>query len=256
MSFPCGTCIPCKQRRVNGWAFRLQKELERSSSALFITLTYDNEHVPITKNGFMNLNKKHVQDFFKRFRKRQKEKIKYYLAAEYGGKTKRPHYHIILFNADKKFIDEDLKLTWLNGEHHIGEVNQGSIIYTLKYIDKGKTIPQHKNDDRQPEFSLMSKKMGDNYLTPQMVKWHKKDLENRYYLPQKDGYKIALPRYYKDKIYTSMQKQKIGTLLQQKEQDINKKKNLSTIFAEMEKEDLIRMHKLRKNNDDNRKTSL
>jgi len=39
-----------------------------------------------------------------------------------------------------------------------------------------------------------------------MVKWHKNDLVNRMYVPMKDGKKIAMPRYYKDKIYSETQK--------------------------------------------------
>lgn len=200
---PCGKCPECKARRISGWSFRLMNEFKRASSGYFITLTYDTKHVPISRNGFMELRKRDVQLFFKRLRKAHtaadtfNNPIKYYAAGEYGGKTKRPHYHIILFNAKLELIQP----SWDLGQIHYGEVNEASVGYTLKYISKMSKFPMHRNDDRQPEFSLMSKRLGFNYLTPQMIKWHNDDPNNRMYCNIEDGKKISMPRYYKEKIY-------------------------------------------------------
>jgi len=198
---PCGRCPVCSARRVSAWSFRLMKEEERSSSSFFITLTYDTTHVPISKNGFMTLKKKDLQDYFKRLRKLNEEKIKYYAVGEYGGKTQRPHYHIILFNAKLETVLKawSLKSKFL-GEYHVGNITEASVGYTLKYINKEKKIPMHRNDDRQKEFSLMSKKMGLNYLTEKIIKWHKADIGNRMYCNLKDGKKIAMPKYFKEKL--------------------------------------------------------
>ncbi len=208
---PCSKCPPCMKRRTSGWSYRLVKEGERSKSALFVTLTYDTQSVPITEKGFMNLDKTDVQKFFKRLRKLSKEKLKYYVCGEYGSKKMRPHYHIILFNANKEMI---VKAWMLNnkplGTIYIGQVTDASIGYTLKYMTKKGKIPLHFNDDRQKEFSLMSKKMGDNYITPNIIKWHKEDLEKRMYVNIPGNKKIAMPRYYKDKIYNELEKQKIS----------------------------------------------
>lgn len=88
------------------------------------------------------------------------------------------------------------------GSIHYGTVSDASVGYTLKYISKGKTVPSHKNDDRIKEFSLMSKKLGINYLKDNIIKWHKKDLLNRMYVLLLDGKKASMPRYYKERIYT------------------------------------------------------
>jgi len=211
MPLPCGKCPPCKKRRTSGWSFRLVKEGERSNSALFITLTYDTEYVPITKNGFMNLDLQDLQKFFKRLRKRTHEKIKYYAVGEYGSQKKRPHYHIILFNANKEHIIDSWTINNRPiGSCHIGDVSVASIGYTLKYMCKESKIPLHQNDDRKKEFAVMSKGLGKNYLSKQMIKWHKNDMLNRMYVPILDGKKIAMPRYYKDKIYTEQEKDKIN----------------------------------------------
>ena len=111
---PCGRCPVCSARRVSGWSFRLMKEGERSSSSYFITLTYDTNHVPISPKGYMSLSKTDIQKFFKRLRKTNEEKIKYYVVGEYGSKTMRPHYHIILFNAKLETI---LKAWSLDGKY-------------------------------------------------------------------------------------------------------------------------------------------
>lgn len=235
-AFPCGKCEKCLKRRVSGWSFRLMQQEKVSMSAYFVTLTYANEKVPRTQNGFMGLSKKDLQLFFKRLRKSHEidgkvpeYPIRYYAVGEYGGKTYRPHYHIILFNADlelmigKKYSDMVRRgimpldgyypfkcFQWDAGHMTLGEVNNASVGYTLKYVTKKKRIPMHRNDDRQVEFALMSKRMGKNYVTEQIIKWHKEDLLNRMYLTIEDGKKIAMPRYLKDLIYTREERSEIA----------------------------------------------
>ena len=220
MPFPCGKCPACVRRRVSGWAFRLNKQSEQSNSAHFVTLTYNDEHIKKTKNGFETLVKKDVQDFFKRLRKLTKQKISYYAVGEYGDTGERPHYHIILFNANPKIVENAWKLNdIILGNVHFGDVGDASVGYTLKYISKDKKIPQFNGDDRQKEFALMSKGLGAGYLTENMVKWHTKgNIENKVYLPLKDGKKAAMPRYYKDKLYDKGQKFRIGVFMRAESQ--------------------------------------
>lgn len=206
---PCGKCPECAKRRASAWSFRLMQEEKVSSSAYFLTLTYDTLNVPISPNGFMTLNKRDCQLFFKRLRKAHPKdtKIKYYLVGEYGGKTNRPHYHVILYNADINLIQD----AWKNGEIHYGLVEGASVGYTLKYISKPSKIPMHRNDDRLKEFSLMSKGLGINYvLNPKFLNWHKADLDNRMYVNIDGGRKVSMPRYYKEKIYSEMERKRIG----------------------------------------------
>ena len=94
MALPCGKCPNCMKRRTSGWSFRLIKEGDISETALFVTLTYNTKYVPMSKNGFMTLDKSAVQLFMKRLRKNSSRKLKYYAIGEYGGKRSRPHYHL------------------------------------------------------------------------------------------------------------------------------------------------------------------
>lgn len=202
------------KRRTSGWSYRLVKEGERAQTAMFITLTYNTDNVPITQKGYMNLNKKDIQKFMKRLRKLSNEKIKYYACGEYGFEKMRPHYHIILFNGNPEMVNRAWALdNKIIGHIHIGQVTDASIGYTLKYMTKQGKIPVHKNDDRQKEFSLMSKGLGSNYLTNEMINWHKSDLTKRMYIPMKDNKKIAMPRYYKDKIYNEQEKKKVANAI-------------------------------------------
>jgi hypothetical protein len=233
---PCGRCPPCKERRVKQWAFRLQKEYDRSIVGHFITLTYNTETVPITGNGYMTLRKKDFQDFMKRLRKlvsgSAKSNVKYYAAGEYGTLKQRPHYHAIVFNVE----DEELySKAWTHGVIDIGPVNKRTIAYTCKYINKDGKIWK-PNDDRDKEFSLMSKRLGDNYIEDkQTARYHQSDiLENNFCITD-EGYKIPLPRYYRDKLFTDDEKKLQAT-------------NVKLQVAEEELKDRERFFKIYKNN--------
>ncbi len=219
---PCGKCIKCLARRRNSWAFRLAEESKISHSAAFITLTY--ETPPRTRNGYGTLYKKDYQNFIKRLRKGLPKKnhpsytqIKYYACGEYGTDTKRPHYHAIMFNLPQSYISNPVKLadTWNLGHIDIAPCNTATIRYVTGYLMKGglETFPdiidystgEIIEDDRNKEFSLMSKQMGSNYLSPQMIKYHKERLVSFVTLP--GGVPTVLPRYFRDKIFNKQERQ-------------------------------------------------
>lgn len=165
---PCGKCNGCKLERSRQWAVRCQHEASQYRENCFLTLTYDNDHLP--SDG--KLVKKHVQDFLKRLRWHLDEyagkKIRYYLVGEYGSKNKRPHYHAILFgyspddlfdfgfsNGLPIFRSHFLERTWTHGMVFVGSVTFESCAYVARYIlKKVETDPEYK------EFSLMSRRPG------------------------------------------------------------------------------------------------
>lgn len=209
---PCGKCPKCRARRVSGWSHRLQQQLNVSDSAYFITLTYDDSNLQSSPNGNATLVKRDLQLFFKRLRKAHRRnhsrRIRYYAVGEYGGRTYRPHYHIILFNAQPELI----ACAWTLGLIHYGDqrgVTAASVGYCLKYMAKPSKVGKYVGDDRQKEFALMSKGLGKNYLTPEMIRWHKADLKNRMYINVGDGKKAAMPRYYKEKLYNEIEREHI-----------------------------------------------
>lgn len=204
---PCGRCPPCKIRRVNTWVFRLMQEHKISTHSHFVTLTYDTNFVPISPNGFMTLKKSDFQNFVKRLRKMTGiEGIKYYACGEYGSKNSRPHYHAIFFNVpDSKSFADAWSLDGVQiGTVHVGQVSGDSVAYTMKYIDKSQFVKRHSRDDRVPEFALMSKGLGSNFLTDEMKKYYADDL-GRMCLIREGGHKIAMPRFYRQKMFDDQQ---------------------------------------------------
>lgn len=218
---PCGYCPLCLKRRSESWAFRLLNETKNSTSACFITLTY--EDTPLSRNGLPTLDKTDYQKFVKRLRKKiqydntvKPTKIKYYACGEYGSETQRPHYHAIMFNLPISYVNnaDNLLNAWGHGHVQIAPCNIKTIRYTTGYVMKGgkddlsivdtNTGEITFDDDRAKQFSLMSKNMGLAYLTPQMVKHHV-DLQISFATTH-GGTLISLPRYYRDKIFSKEEK--------------------------------------------------
>lgn len=104
---PCGRCIGCRLEYSRQWANRCLLELEYHKEACFVTLTYDDDHVPISRYPdpatgealpCLTLRKRDFQLFMKRFRKALGDvQIRFFAAGEYGRQTFRPHYHAIIF---------------------------------------------------------------------------------------------------------------------------------------------------------------
>jgi len=247
---PCGKCEGCRKRMVSAWSVRLLWENKQSTSSHFITLTYDNQQMPISRNGYSTLRKRDVQLFFKRLRKAHScvgsgaaKAIKYFCVGEYGGKIGRPHYHIILFNADirklhaswssgKRIFNKVARKRWSygtirgskgelyklvkkevrrsNGLIHYGDSEKGvcgaSVGYCLKYILEPKDFSAAPMDyDAEKEFRVMSKGLGMSYLNAKNMRWHHESVD-RMYMEIELGKKIGMPRYYKERIYNKEEK--------------------------------------------------
>lgn len=199
MPVPCGKCPHCLRRRLASWSHRLEMESLLWDKQLFVTLTYNNDNVPISNNSFLTLDKRDPTLFFKRLRK-MAGKIKYYLVGEYGTNNKRPHYHLILFGTSSLHEDDVLYAWQGRGDVYFGKVESGSIRYCVQYYDKGEWTPSHKRDDRVPEYSTMSEGIGKNFLTERMVKHLLAD-PSKGYIYDKEGRKIPIPAYYKKRLF-------------------------------------------------------
>ncbi len=168
---PCGQCTECRISYSKEWAQRIMAEATVSKHNYFLTLTYDDEHLPERKltverchgnKGFYSsLQKEDVTAFIKRFRAFFYDKfgfdgIRFYYCGEYGPKTSRPHYHMILFCYDidltpflervhaaaltgrdyKYQMCELLEQKWQKGFVCIGELTWDSACYVARYCMK------------------------------------------------------------------------------------------------------------------------
>lgn len=202
---PCGKCINCLRSYKRAWTMRMREEMAGSKSSFFVTLTYKPECVPIGDNDFL-LCKSDYQLFLKRFRKRlyalDKIKLRYVVVGEYGSKTNRPHYHLAMF-MDKKvpyrvikmFIDD----SWNKGFNSVEFLDVNKIEYLVKYFNK---LDTRIHDVKT--FRNMSNGIGKNFLTPRVVAYYKNNLTT---VCHRYGETYAMPRYYKDRIFSNEEKE-------------------------------------------------
>jgi len=141
----CGRCIECLMARSYEWATRLDIEAKHAKSGVFLTLTYDDEHAiwidsPETGETLTTLHRPDIQKFFMKLRVYQKrsgnkDQVRTFYCGEYGGKTKRAHYHALVFNLDKSVIKRlEKNEIWNKGFIVVGDVTSKSIRYVSNYM--------------------------------------------------------------------------------------------------------------------------
>lgn len=97
--FPCGQCLHCRINQSMVWSTRIKLERDLWPDSIFVTLTYNDEHLPIINNT-NSLSKEDYTNFLKRLRQNiTPRRIRTIGVGEYGPNTNRPHYHLIIFNS-------------------------------------------------------------------------------------------------------------------------------------------------------------
>lgn len=230
ISVPCGHCIGCRLDKSRQWADRMMLELDHSKKAVFLTLTYDDLHVPISMINdddslFFTLDKRDVQLFFKRLRKHRRFRdfrIRYYLAGEYGDTTQRPHYHAIIFGIDLDdigdckqfgknpfgqpyFISDTILSIWGKGFISLAPVSWQTCAYVARYCTKkldGDMGIVYAFRNCAPPFALMSRCPGIGGF---FARDHPELLSETYqYIDDMHGVrnvrKVPTPKYLFDKL--------------------------------------------------------
>lgn len=204
---PCGRCAACLQKQVRDTEFRLKEECKSETSLLsgFLTLTYNDEHIP--KDG---VSRRDVQLFHKRLRKAGYQ-FKYKLISEYGPTTHRPHYHGLYFFSrfgktrqkikDISDLEDELCRIWSLGNITFDEVLEERITYIANYhVTKG-LYPAGKN----PNFSVSSHNLGIACLTSSYLQWIRQNSTS-----SRQGFRASIPRYLRQKaILTEVEKERI-----------------------------------------------
>lgn len=230
MLVPCGKCENCIKLRRMHWSIRLQEENKVSLNSWFVTLTYNDQHLPV-KDGYVTLRKNDLQKYFKRLR-HDNNKLKYYGVGEYGGKLYRPHYHAIVFNADPlSIVDKWSDKNGDIGNVKIGNVSDASINYVSGYIINK---IHYASDKIQNPFAIMSKGLGKAFTENSRGFYRE---QNDYTYISKGGVRNSLPRYYRERIWNEAERKEIS--------DRNKermKKEVEEIFydEELNKRESIR----------------
>lgn len=238
---PCGQCIGCRLDYSKDWATRCMLEAKEYKNNWFITLTYDEEHLPLKRqminedtgeiyynDGSWNgtLKPQDMEKFIKDLRRYYKyhydhDGIRFFYCGEYGEQLQRPHYHAIIFNLpiskDKlkfKFANEEyqpiyeceeIEKIWGKGMLAVGEVTFSSCAYVARYVTKKKTGTTAKEEylrkGQLPEYVRMSRKPG---IARNYYEDKKKDIYKVDYLIQstcRGNILKVKPPKYYDKLY-------------------------------------------------------
>ena len=227
---PCGKCEECLKEHVNEYIMRADAEFDYNTSLggdiLFLTLTYASEFLPVT-NGVMHFDTSHIRDFFKRLRVNMSragfdaKNIRYFLVAEYGGKNKRPHYHVEIYFPYKvnswDFINcytnkGIFQRSWIYGNcsystKHGAYVNTKACNrYVCKYLAKFEdfykqagSIELVKECPQAKPFHRQSKGFG-KYILSQLSQWEILNGVKRV-ITKKGFYLQKLPTYIQRKLY-------------------------------------------------------
>lgn len=140
---PCGRCVGCRLERSRQWAVRIMHEAQMYDVSSFVTLTYDDKHLP--KYGSLRYHD--FQLFMKTLRK-HRGRTRFFVAGEYGGQLGRPHFHCALFgvwpddmrywrkseSGHKLFRSEYLERCWYRGSVEVGSLTFESAAYMARYV--------------------------------------------------------------------------------------------------------------------------
>lgn len=198
----CGQCIGCRLRRAREWQVRCLHEARQWEKSCFLTLTYDDAHLP--PDG--SLKHRDFQLFMKRVRRLHNPLIRYFMCGEYGETNLRPHYHALLFGEDFRpwkwvgrsgsgedyFTNVRLSELWKSGRCVVQPLVGATVGYCTRYI-----VGKVTGDDadahyggRKPEYCAVSKGVGKGFHREYGERIAAQDFVVI------EGTKTRMPRYY------------------------------------------------------------
>lgn len=221
MTVPCGRCYACRYNLTEQWITRLDMEARYSDYPVyFLTLTYREDSAPRNKYGDTTLSKRDLQLYMKRLRQKVERGFTYvfdsdvvhvdahpganlrYLAiGEYGGKTVRAHYHMLLFNCplSKRDTHAAVLSSWRDGNIRVGSATPKRVAYCASFhINKFQSPP-----DREAPFSLPSRNpgIGYSYLLSEQAESHINGVDGIDMYCNTRGRLVPVPTYLKRKMY-------------------------------------------------------
>ena len=264
MLIPCGQCIGCRIRQREDWTTRIELEARDypKEQVWFITLTYDDDHVPgmIIKTGEIMRKVQYtwkpgekrpssvqillyedIQKFLKRLRKANKGKLRYFVAGEYGEQTARPHYHMILYGWKPTDLENLYKIhhngyynsKWLSDIWGMGQIQIAQAVpETYRYVAGYVTKKMYEIGDKKANeyyelgqtkpFACMSLKPG---LGDKYYQEHKAEIWRQGYIQCTNGKRAQIPRYY-EKQMEAENPQRLWRIKQNRQKNTMEQKRL------------------------------
>lgn len=239
----CGNCMECMKQKQREWKIRLSEDIKEYKNGKFVTLTFSNEEYTklyietkyqktysIIDPYYLDnqITTRAVRLFLERWRKKYKKSVRHWLITELGHSgTENIHIHgIIWTDEEPKTIAQiwsygfiwPRQNTWRETKNYVSEK---TINYISKYITKRDL--DHKN---YKPIILTSAGIGKNYTNTYNSSLNiYNEIKTRDTYTTKDGYQIAMPIYWRNKIYTDEQKEKLWIQkLDRNERYVNGKK--------------------------------
>lgn len=205
----CGKCFECRKQKARAWQVRMSEELRENPNAIFVTLTISDESFEYIMDKYQietneECCKKMVRLFLERIRKETKKSIKHWFITEIGHeRTERYHLHGIIWGIG---IEEIVRRNWKYGFVFIGSfVNEQTINYVVKYM-----LKKDKDHKEYNPTVLCSAGIGAGYLNRKDSKLNKfKGMNTNETYRLRNGTKLNLPIYYRNKIYTDDEREKL-----------------------------------------------
>ncbi len=244
----CGKCMGCRLDKAHDMANRCMVEAKEYKHNYFLTLTYDNDHLPIGSKNVATIDPNHFTKFMKDLRMYYKhhydhDGIRFYGCGEYGDKSGRPHYHIIIFNlpiydlthwknnfgGDPLLISDTMNKIWKKGYVVIGDVSFESAGYVARYTMKKQTKTKRTNyyEDNGivEEFVRMSRMpgIGRAYYDRNRDKIYKDD---GFYVLTDKGSRFVKPPAYYDRLYDEYNQPRLDLLKEQRKSHLDQRDKL------------------------------
>ena len=219
----CGYCEECRRKKAGEWYIRLENEFRNNTERCrFITLTFNeeslNKYIELareeikekknkvdTKKGIDIRNiacKIAIRRWLERIRSKTKKSIRHWVITELGGgHSKRIHMHGFIWDEQGVALKE-----WKNGYVYEGDyMSNKAITYTTKYM-----LKINEQDKMYVPKIMCSAGIGAERIKSIGAKRAK-------YVPHGtleeyrgiDGIKRGLPMYYRNKIYSETEREKL-----------------------------------------------
>ena len=208
----CGKCIECKKQKARNWQVRLQEDIRVNKNAKFVTYTFSEHELQKLDNEIKGLSgyardneicRLAVRRYTERWRKKYGKTLRHWLVTELGhANTERVHMHGIVWTDKVKDIGD----IWKYGRIWIGEyVNAKTINYIVKYVNK--VDQQHKTYNSK---IFTSQGIGKEYINRRDSKRNKYKKEKTIETYKtREGVELALPVYYRNKIYNEDERERL-----------------------------------------------
>ncbi|AXH76172.1 MAG: replication initiator protein [Microviridae sp.] len=236
----CGKCIECMKQRSRGWQIRLTEEIRTDRTGKFVTMTFSEQSLMELEQAVHEKYKRQlevmnkdlgtklqykeitgyeldneiatiaVRRFLERWRKEYGRSVKHWLVTELGEtNTERLHIHGIIWTNEPKDITEKIwkygNLNKRDKDWRDNYCNEATVNYIVKYI--------HQTDENHKYYKpivLTSAGIGKEYIKRPDIK------KNTYKIGNTDetyrtrqGYKMAMPSYYRNKIYNEQEREQL-----------------------------------------------